>query len=112
MVIFHERIGQFCVVQFFTEKLSVGLSSVETIIHFRGYDGHHLPLRPAQWRGLRLETLTILGTRPCLQRATRYTQVKSPRASFSSNVLIHAIFGSPFRQVVSQRIRNVMPYRG
>jgi hypothetical protein len=25
----------------------------------------------ARRRGLRLETLTILGTRPCLQRATR-----------------------------------------
>src|ERR1041385_7670132 len=34
----------------------------------------------------------MLGTRPCVQRAARETQPKSPRASFSSNVLIQGIF--------------------
>lgn len=48
--------------------------------------------RVTKSRGLRLETLTMLGTLPRVQRATRYTQVSSPRASFSSNVLIQAIF--------------------
>ena len=49
-IIRHERICQIGIVEFFTEKLSVRLGSVETVIHFRGHDSHHLALRPGQRR--------------------------------------------------------------
>src|SRR5205809_4480642 len=44
------RIGQFCVIELFTEKLSVGLSSIETTIYFGCDYGHHLALRLGQRR--------------------------------------------------------------
>ena len=49
-VVIHERLRQFRVVQLFTEKLSVGFSSIEAVVHSRSHDGYHLPLRPCQRR--------------------------------------------------------------